>query len=52
MTFIFEDEDLKVIHEIDETYGLDNILDAFKNFLLGCGYVVNGQIEVVEREED
>lgn len=52
MTFTLEDEDLKVTHEIDQTYGLDSILDAFKNFLLGCGYVVSGQIEVVEREED
>lgn len=50
MTFIFEDEDLKVTHEIIDESGLPSVLDSFKNFLSGCSYVINGEIEVVKDE--
>lgn len=48
MTFIFEDEDLKITHEIIDECGLPHVLDSFKNFLTGCSYVINGEIEVVK----
>ena len=50
MTFIFEDEDLKITHEIIDESGLPYVLDSFKNFLTGCSYVINGEIEVVKDE--
>lgn len=50
MTFIFEDEDVKITHEIIDESGLPHVLDSFKNFLSGCSYVIDGEIEVVEDE--
>lgn len=50
MTFIFEDEDLKITHEIINETWLPHVLDSFKNFLTGCSYVINGEIEVVKDE--
>ena len=52
MTFIFEDEESKITHEIIDESGLPNVLDSFKNFLSGCSYVINGEIEVVKDESE
>lgn len=50
MTFIFEDEDLKITHEIIDEGGLPHVLDSFKNFLADCNYLINREIEVVKDE--
>ena len=51
----FEDKNSKKLGYFDytrleyttETESLSEILEEFKHFLCGCGYTVNGEIEVV-----
>lgn len=49
---MLEDEESKITHEIIDESGLPHVLDSFKNFLSGCSYVINGEIEVVKDEEE
>lgn len=35
-----------------ETNYLPDLLEAFKEFLLGCGYSINGDLEITEPEVD
>jgi hypothetical protein len=60
MTFRYEFEDDRqfggrlpaaVIEYTTEAVTLGEILDAFRDFLRGCGYGVEGRLEVVEGEE-
>lgn len=40
-----------VTMELEDHLVIDEMLDAFKDFLQGCGYVIDGNI-TVEQEED
>lgn len=49
-TFIYEYGDetkIKITHEV-EIDTLQEALDAFNDFLLGCGFRFDGKVEVVE----
>lgn len=50
-TFISESNSNKTSLEYTPVYGtpsLPDIVDQFKKFLLGCGYEVNGELEIIE----
>ena len=40
----------EVLHAVtasDEVLLLNEVVDVFENFLRGCGYVINGKLDVV-----
>jgi len=46
-TFTHTLDDLKITHEFDEIQ-LNNVIENFESFLRGCGFVFNGNLEIIE----
>lgn len=52
-TFICRHHDGTLVKmRITDGVTVNDLLEAFQDFMYGCGYRLKGDIEVVEREED
>jgi len=49
-TFTHTLDDLKITHEF-EAIQINKVVENFEDFLRGCGYVFDGNLEIVEQEK-
>jgi hypothetical protein len=47
-TFAHTLDDLKITHEFEEIQ-LNNVIENFESFLRGCGFIFDGNLEIVEK---
>jgi hypothetical protein len=49
-TFVHTVNDLKITHEF-EVIHLNYVIENFESFLRGCGFVFDGNLEIVEKAQ-
>lgn len=51
VTLQYEFNDIKIVHEFSGEITLQQALEHYEQFLLGCGYRFNGTLDIIDDEK-